>query len=74
MTKPLAPEVPEGWRAVWLPQHGAYLAFLDTDMPPGIEQPAVYGETKDETLHAIYRHKELAEVVRKWVWLHEGAV
>jgi hypothetical protein len=65
-------EAPEGWRVVWLPRHGVFLAYLDVDMPEGFDRPAVSAETAQGTLEAIATHRHLAGVVREWLGQHIG--
>lgn len=61
-----------GWRCVWLPRHGVFLAFPDVDT----EEPrpaAVAEETEEKALTAIRHTSQLRRLVRMWLdAAHEG--
>jgi anti-sigma regulatory factor (Ser/Thr protein kinase) len=55
-----------GWRCVWLPHHGVYLAYPDAD----VEEPrpaAVTEATAEKTLTAIRLTSQLRRLVRVWL-------
>jgi hypothetical protein len=55
-----------GWRCVWLPHHGVYLAYPGTDAEE--PRPAAVAEaTADKTLTAIRLTSRLRRLVRDWL-------
>ncbi len=58
-----------GWRCVWLPWHGVYLAFPDADTwDADTPRPtAVAEETAEQTLTAIRYTSQLRDLIRVWL-------
>lgn len=57
-----------GWRCVWLPRHGRYLAFQEAEMvDSSIAPPAVAEPDVDGVIAAIEALGELRDLVREWL-------
>ncbi|TQN31148.1 hypothetical protein FHX37_1040 [Haloactinospora alba] len=59
-------EAPVGWRVVWLPRHGMYLAYTEAEAGTGAG-PCVAEAEPDRVISSIRALGELRDGVRKWV-------